>query len=171
MIQKILHYSIVLISLVIFSQNCASLMPREQRKVEFIQESKLKKKEIFERSLIYVSKTFSATSLPNPIRDEANGRIITFLRLDCDGLGYINYPLNTTVLESNLDLTIKDNKFRIIFDDIHMKSYNPYGRVVYSPHPSNDVELKKMIDKCIAPLKDELIKNLEGRGITLDKEF
>jgi hypothetical protein len=152
-------------------QNCSTLMPREQRKVEFIQDTKLKKKEIYDRSLVYISKTFAAYPIPNAIKDEANGRIVTLSKVSCEGLGYFTYPLNTTKLEANLDITAKDNKFRIIFDDIQLKNYNPYGNIVYSPHPSDDARLKEMVEKCLLPLKDELVNSIEGKGIKTDKEF
>ncbi|MCW7460184.1 DUF4468 domain-containing protein [Leptospira bandrabouensis] len=156
-----------LTSVMIFS--CASLLPREERKVEKIYTTNLTKKQIYDRSLVYFAKSLGNSNFAIQIKDESNGRIVSQVSYDCKKYRTF-YALNRVTANFNIDLTAKDSKYRIIFDDIRLNIYSDNGPQFIN-EPSNKEELSLVEEGCIEPLRKQLIDGIEGRGIATDSEF
>lgn len=167
-----------------FLGNCGSFMPREQRRLEFIQETNLKKKEIYDRGLVFLAKSLGVANLAISIRDPENGRIISLFTMPCPNFSSTLYSLNYKYLRGNIDLTAKDNKYRIILDDLELivSNENSVGMALNSGnmrnnpqimarYPNDQSDLDNIKNSCGNELKEAVIKAIEGKGITTDKDF
>lgn len=158
--------AILFFSLVVFG-NCAStLLPREDRRVEYIVETKLSKKEVYERGLVYLAKSLGIANLAISIRDKENSRIVSSISYHCEKFKPVTYYNTPRNFIANIDLTAKENKYRIIFDDIIVRI-----RQSENVFPNDKEEFEHIKEVCALPLKNMVVDAIEGKGITTTNDF
>lgn len=151
--------------------NCISIMKIEERQTQIIHETKSKKDEIFDRALIWISKRATDSNHSIKIKDKVEGRIIARLSTLCKPSGGI--MSNTSYagkIDFNLDLTAKDNKVRIIFDDILALQLAQGNRPEAPLGPEDKTDLEAIDKTCLTPIKKELIAAIEGTAANTKKD-
>lgn len=158
-------------SLIIFLGNCISVMRIEDRQTQSVIDVKAKKDEIFDRALIWISKRATDSNHSIKIKDKVEGRIIARLGILCKPSG--GMMSNTSYagrIDFNLDITAKDNKARIIFDDIIALQLAQGNRPEQPVGPEDKTDLENIDKTCLVPLKKELTAAIEGTAANTKKD-
>ncbi|TGK36203.1 DUF4468 domain-containing protein [Leptospira gomenensis] len=153
---------ILLSGLFIFT-NCVSLAPREERSISTIFETGVKKGDAYQRALIYLAKSLNNGNLAIQVRDESQGRIVSLAQIKCNSYKRWKYPMNQVWVDFNIDFTAKDQKARIIFDDIVLGLFDPYGRKGAFQEPLDKEDTDSIDKECLEPIRAEIIRSVKGQ--------
>ncbi|TGK04029.1 DUF4468 domain-containing protein [Leptospira semungkisensis] len=153
--------NIILLSFLAFI-SCVSLSPKKEREVSFISETKIKKDEAYDRALIWFAKNLNNSNWAVQIKDKPNGRIVSNVKYQCnkmDSFGSIVGDVD--YISFSLDVTTKDNKIRVIFEDVVYLIANRHG-VESVEGPSDRDELKYIEQNCLNYIRRDLMNAVNG---------
>jgi len=144
--------------------NCASTLPREQREVITVLEVKGTKKVLYSKALEYLAKNQGNSLLAIQIKDEERGKIVTKGNINCSSLNGMRYGVSSAQnIDFVLDVTVKDNKARIIFEDIIHKSKSSTGGDI-DQGPSSAEQIQDIKQQCLQPIEKGISDYLSGKG-------
>ncbi|TGM89551.1 DUF4468 domain-containing protein [Leptospira licerasiae] len=142
--------------------SCVSLSPKREREVTFISETKVKKDEAYDRALIWFAKNLNNSNWAVQIKDKANGRIVSNVKYQCDRMASFGSIVgDIDYISFSLDVTTKDNKVRVIFEDVMHLIENRH-RVVSVEGPSDQDELKYIEQVCLNHIRNDLMNAVNG---------
>ncbi len=139
---------------------CATLAPVEDRKVEYIENTKAKKSEAYSAALAHFGKLFGNASAAIKISNAEAGQIVAKGVVECNVLRQFGeiYPHN---LRFDLDFQAKDNRVRLAFENLVMTDHlgTEQGYAVRQLTDRAKVEQAK---SCLEPIRAGLLKAIGG---------
>lgn len=156
-------------SLGLFVTGCASMpqaasepLTEYERIVEISDTSKEK---IYEGSRQWFAKSFNDSNSVIKYEDAKTGSIIGkgSMKYQCVGGALMCYATRDDTLEFTVRVDAKDNKARVLFEDLNMHSPSKYSAGVTTPARDSKVMLqneviavKNMLDTTVASLTDDV---------------
>lgn len=154
---------IVLLIAALLAANCVTLAPPEQRKKEIIREASGSKQKLWEKAFVFLAKTYNDSNEALKYKDKEAGRIVGQISLSCNAVSQANVAFgNPPSIKANLDFTSKDNKYRLIFDDIQYGVTSAQSGVWSLWGPSSAADTEKYFNACLVPFSDRLHDHLTG---------
>ncbi|TGN00317.1 DUF4468 domain-containing protein [Leptospira dzoumogneensis] len=142
--------------------SCVTLAPKQLRETSRIVETNVKKDEAYDRALIWFAKNLNNANWAVQIKDKVNGRIVSNIKYTCDNISLTQTALgNRNNIDFTVDVTTKDKKVRIIFENIVYSVWNiRAGETVHGPTDEEDV--KEIDEKCLKDIRQDLLNAING---------
>jgi hypothetical protein len=163
--KKIMNGLMILSVVISSSSNCSSVIPREKRVIENVLEVNLSKDEIINRASDTLAKIYVNSNSAIQVKDKERGVIIGKAIAKCETLNNL-YTLNGDYfeIEFNLELTAKDKKYRLIFEDIDLyivrrQQWNSKDR----SYGFSEEDLMSIDKNCISSIRDRLVNAIEKK--------
>ncbi len=131
-------------------------LSQEDKKISYITETKGSKPDLYVKASTWFSKTFKDSKSVLEVQDKESGKLVGKGMLICD-------PLNKTgAISFSIDLTVKDNKFRLNFENLTMLRRDFINGVydedldLFDKDIKTKEDLDKVKEKCFNSLHDSL---------------
>jgi hypothetical protein len=153
--------TISLLSPLILLAGCATLAPPEVRKVSYVEETKANKGETYQRALKLLAKKFGDSNSTIKVQDKEAGQIVAKGVVQCLVLRQAGDFLNDYNLGFTLDFEAKENKYRLLFEDLVI--LDATGKAFgYSYNQMTSAEQVEKVKPCLAPIRTELAAAING---------
>jgi hypothetical protein len=139
---------------------CATMLPVEQRKTQYIETTTAKRAAAYGRALAYLSKNFGDANEAIKLKDSESGQIVAKGNVTCNALRQWG-DVNEYSLRFNLDFQAKDNKVRLVFEELEMIS--AAGAPVEWDY--NQISSAANLEKaksCLEPIRSEVLKAISA---------
>jgi hypothetical protein len=149
----------------------APLLPAEQRKAEFVDQTTATKDEAYSRALTYLAKNLGDSNHAIKLQDKGESHIVVKMNSVCPELKPASLDLNTYSIDFNLDVQTKDKKMRTSFEDLDVISSNPQ-QIMGIPRISDQETLAKA-KTCADRVRKGLVTavNDSGRATAAAKDW
>lgn len=155
---------LLLISFALTLSACSSApqLSADQRIAEWVYDTPGVTKDVaYGRAMSWVAKSFRDSKNVLEVQDKATGKIIGKGNYPCSVLTSAMDP-NKAIVRFTLDITVKDAKSRIRFEDLDMMSTNPQAAFVNNVNSAEDVQ--KVKNECLAQFATTFKAALAGSG-------
>lgn len=131
------------------------LLPAEQRAKEFQFESKLDKKALFQKVIIWSAKTFNNANESVKLKDADAGVLVAKGNLDCKALKLGNGHATGERIDFTVEILVEDKKITVKVEDLIGLAEESYDT---GTRPSTPEEMKSVVDQCLTPWTDSIKK-------------
>lgn len=139
---------------------CATNMPAEQRRVDFIDQTNATKQSNYNGALSYLAKNMGDSKAAIQVKDPEQGRIILKGNTSCNELRQFG-DINEYTLHFNLDFLTKDKKVKMSFEDLKILGPNGLDPLWGNLQISSKENLQK-IKPCLNRLRSNLLKAINS---------
>ncbi|TGK45539.1 DUF4468 domain-containing protein [Leptospira bouyouniensis] len=148
--------------LICLSFACVTLAPKSEREIITVLETKVSKDDAYDRALIWFAKNLNNSNWAVQVKDKPNGRIVSNIKLLCPNMSAFQSSIgNKNYIDFSVDLTLKDKKVRIIFENLVYSVWNyQSGETVHGPTSAE--ESKKIEANCLASIRSDLVDAING---------
>ena len=150
------------VSLMLTFAGCASLAPREQRQLQFVENTTAPKATAYNRAMGYIAKNFGNSNVAIRMKDEASGQIILKGNVACNEMRQFG-DTNDYFLGFNLDFQAKDNKVRFLFEDLEMLKKDGTS-VPFANNQLTSAGDTEKVKPCIEPVRSGMLKAINNTG-------
>jgi hypothetical protein len=160
----------IIFLLTFLALNCASLLPKDQREVTRIHDIKGTKKDLYDKSLEFFAKNMGNSLQAIQIKDAERGKLVINGYVNCTELNGMRYGMSSAQnITFGIDLTIKDNKIRLIFENIIHTSKGNSMEIDQGPSSSEQVD--EIVTTCLAPIERNYLAYVRGGGSSRSDNF
>ena len=150
--------NLLILSTLLTLCSCATaLIPKDQRKLVFTEETKLSKNDAYVNSLSFIAKNFGNSNEVIKAQDKDSGLLIIKGNTDCNIFKQFG-DVNNYLLQFTLELNHKDNKVKMSFEDLFISSST--GEAVgWDYNQLTDKDKINKAGECLSSLKKGLVSN------------
>lgn len=150
--------SLTLVAMILTS--CASApLPQNQREFTYVEQTSLKQRDAFNSMLAYLAKNLGDSNLAIKVRDPEAGTIITQIAFDCPELKDFLDPNRHNPM-FNLDVSMKDNKIRFVYEGMEDRTYNLMSGALIVSSPISRSSQVTALKTCTERHKAEILKSI-----------
>ena len=144
----------LIVATMVILAGCGSvtLAPSNVRTVEFKHKTNLSKSEAYIKGLAYISKSFGDSNHAIKAKDKTSGMIVVKGNVDCSVFNQTGDP-NSYNLHFVLTFQTKDNKVRLLFEDLFM-SDNLGKPTTWSYLQLTDAKQVKKAEPCLYSVRE-----------------
>ena len=156
----ILKSNILLVPFLLTLVACASIAPAEDRKIQYVDNTKATKQEAYNRALAHLGKSFGDANQTIQVRSPEAGQIVAKGLVVCNVLRQFG-DVNDYHLHFTFDFQSKDNRVRFLFEDLEMKG-NSGRSLAFATNQLTDKEKVEKIKGCLEPMRAGVLGAING---------
>lgn len=141
---------------------CASLPPKDQRTVQYTNETNANKSTAYNRALGHLAKNFKDANHAIKIQNKDDAEIIAKGNISCNIFRNFG-DINEYNLQFDLDFQAKDKKVRLVFEDLMITGTDGRMPAFASSQITNAEKLEKA-KECLEPIRNDLLKAIKGNS-------